>query len=169
MKSPTVLLIASRAERAAPFRFLLTGDIYLTVRSTKHDHIAVARFRAALREFDREAEDAARAAGLTPQRYLLLLMTKGAPDGTERATVSDLAERLKVEPHAVTGAAIRAERAGLVTREPCTEDRRRMWIRVTAEGERRLDLVASALARQRMTLLRTLEDAARAARVVARG
>jgi DNA-binding MarR family transcriptional regulator len=135
------------------------------VRDTKHDYLAVATFRSALREFDRVAEDAARAAGLTPQRYLLLLMTKGAPDGSERATINDLAKRIKVEPHAVTGAAIRAERAGLVTREPCTEDRRRMWIRVTEEGERKLEQVASVLAQRRDTLLAALEDAARRARV----
>jgi DNA-binding MarR family transcriptional regulator len=134
------------------------------MRATKHDYLAVARFRTALREFDRAAEDAARAAGLTPQRYLLLLMTQGAPDGSERATVTDLARRLKVEPHAVTGAAIRAEQAGLVIREPCTEDRRRMWIRVSTEGERKLEQVASALAPRRNALLAALDDATRDAR-----
>ena len=44
----------------------------------------VAEFRAALRGFLRTSERNARAAGLTPQRYLLLLMIKGAADD-ERA------------------------------------------------------------------------------------
>ncbi len=69
------------------------------------DYRAVARFRSALRAFDRAAEEAARAAGLTMQRYLLLLMVKGAPAGDERATINDVAERLRVAPHTITGAA----------------------------------------------------------------
>ena len=53
--------------------------------------VPVAEFRAALRGFMRTSERNARAAGLTPQRYLLLLMIKGAPDGSEQSTVTDLA------------------------------------------------------------------------------
>ena len=43
----------------------------------------VAEFRSALRRFLRITERNARSAGLTPQRYLLLLMIKGAPDHSE--------------------------------------------------------------------------------------
>ena len=46
------------------------------------DFIAVAEFRAALRTFLRQSERVARQSGLTPQRYLLLLMIKGTPDGS---------------------------------------------------------------------------------------
>jgi len=53
--------------------------------------VRVAEFRAALRKFLRNGERVARACGLTPQRYLLLLMIKGAPDGREQSTVTDLA------------------------------------------------------------------------------
>ena len=124
------------------------------------NYVAVASFRAALRSFETAAEEAARNAGLTPRRYLLLLMVKGAPAGDERATINDLAERLKVEPHTITGAVTRAEEAGLVVRQPCTEDRRRMWIRLTPEGERRLEQVVTVLDEQRDALLGAL-DAAR--------
>jgi DNA-binding MarR family transcriptional regulator len=136
------------------------------VRDTKLDYVAIARFRAALRTFDSAAEEAARAARLTPQRYLLLLMVRGAPEGDERATINDLAERLKVEPHTVTGAARRAEEAGLVVREQCDQDRRRTWIRLTPEGERRLAEVVGALQAQRETLLAAIEDAAADARAI---
>ena len=47
----------------------------------------VAEFRAALRRFQARSDQAARSADLTPQRYLLLVTIKGAPDGSERATV----------------------------------------------------------------------------------
>ena len=112
----------------------------------------IAHLRAVIREFEAAADDAARAHGLTPQRYLLLLMVKGAPDGSERAVVGDLAARLHLAAHTVTGAVARAEQAGLVARERCPQDRRRRWISLTPEGERRLDAVAAALAPERERL-----------------
>ena len=131
------------------------------------DYRAVARFRSALRAFDNAAEEAARAAGLTMQRYLLLLMVKGAPSGEERATINDVAERLKVEAHTITGAVGRAQEAGLLVRERCTEDRRRMWIRLTPEGERRLEQVVIALQAQREELVAAIEALAGDAREIA--
>ncbi len=136
------------------------------MRDIKPDYVAIARFRVALRAFDSAAGEAARAAGLTPQRYLLLLMVKGAPVGGERATINDLAERLKVEPHTITGAASRAEEAGLVVRERCDEDRRRTWIRLTPEGELRLAQVVTALQAKRETLLEAIEELAADARAI---
>ena len=131
------------------------------------DYRAVAHFRSALRAFDNAAEEAAREAGLTMQRYLLLLMIKGAPSGDERVTINEVAERLKVEPHTITGAVGRAEEAGFVVREQCTEDRRRMWIRLTPEGERRLEKVVTSLQAQRDELIPALETATETAREIA--
>jgi DNA-binding MarR family transcriptional regulator len=136
------------------------------VRDTKRDYVAIARFRTALRAFDNAAEEAARAAGLTPQRYLLLLMVRGAPDGREQATVTDLAERLKVAPHTVTGATSRAEKAGLVVRERCDQDRRRTWIRLTSEGEHRLAEAIAMLQAQRDALLEAIDEIAADARAI---
>lgn len=98
----------------------------------------VAAFRAALRSFLRESELSARAGGLTPQRYLLLLMIKGAPDGSERGTVTDLAERLGLAQSTVTELVSRAEEIGLVERLPSDDDGRVAYLRLTKEGERRL-------------------------------
>jgi DNA-binding MarR family transcriptional regulator len=100
--------------------------------------IHVAAFRAALRSFLRESELGARASGLTPQRYLLLLMIKGAPDGNERATVTDLAERLGLAQSTVTELVSRAEEIGIVERAPSREDGRVAYLCLTDEGERRL-------------------------------
>ena len=113
-----------------------------------------------MRRFERAAEDAARAHGLTPQRYLLLLMVKGAPDGSERALIGDLAERLHLAAHTISGAVGRAEKAGLLRREPCPQDGRRTWISLTSEGERRLAAVAGALARDRDELATVVEQLA---------
>src|SRR2546430_14167851 len=72
----------------------------------------VADFRAALRQFLRITERNARGAGLTPQRYLLLLMIKGAPDHSEQSTVTELSERLQLAQSTVTELVRRAEGIG---------------------------------------------------------
>lgn len=102
------------------------------------DVIAVAEFRAALRQFLRRSERVARKSGLTPQRHLLLLMIKGAANGSEQSTVTELSERLQLAQSTVTELVRRAEEAGLVEREQSQTDARVAHLRVTAEGERRL-------------------------------
>jgi DNA-binding MarR family transcriptional regulator len=68
---------------------------------TTADAVAVAEFRAVLRQFLRRSERIARQAGLTPQRYLLLLMIKGAADGSEQSTETALAARLQLAQSSV--------------------------------------------------------------------
>ncbi|MDX6441212.1 MAG: hypothetical protein QOE43_941, partial [Gaiellaceae bacterium] len=102
------------------------------------DIVAVAEFRAALRGFLRRTERIARQAGLTPQRYLLLLMVKGAPDGSEQSTVTELSERLQLAQSTVTELVSRAEETGLIKREQSHSDARVAHLRLTEEGERRL-------------------------------
>src|SRR5207253_2854006 len=98
-----------------------------------------AEFRSALRRFMRRSERVARASGLTPQRYLLLLMIKGAPDGSGQSTVTELAVRLQLAQSTVTELVGRAEDAGLVERRQSSDDARVAHLRLTPEGERRLD------------------------------
>ena len=56
----------------------------------------VANFRAALRAFLRKSERNARQSGLTPQRYLLLLMIKGTPDGSEQSALDGRVAHLRL-------------------------------------------------------------------------
>src|SRR2546423_14241302 len=98
----------------------------------------VADFRAALRVFLRKSERNARKSGLTPQRYLLLLMIKGAPNGRQQSTVTELADRLQLAQSTVTELVRRAEEIGLVEREQSEADGRVAHLRLTPEGERRL-------------------------------
>lgn len=102
------------------------------------EYVRVAEFRSSLRRFLRRAEKVARSAGLTPQRYLLLLMVKGAPDGSEQSTVTELAERLQLAQSTVTELVGRAAEAGLLRREQSGVDGRVAHVRLTDEGERRL-------------------------------
>lgn len=114
--------------------------------------VEVAEFRAAMRRFLRQSEKVSRACGLTPQRYLLLLMIKGAPDRSERSTVTELAQRLQLAQSTVTELVMRAEEIGLVERESSPMDARVAHLRLTAEGERRLQQSFTHLATERAQL-----------------
>jgi DNA-binding MarR family transcriptional regulator len=114
--------------------------------------IEVADFREALRRFLRTSERVARQSGLTPQRHLLLLMIKGARDGSEKSTVTELAERLQLAQSTVTELVSRAEDAGLVEREQSQSDARVAHLRLTAQGEDRLERSFTALATERAQL-----------------
>ena len=118
------------------------------------EYQSVADLRAALRKFLRVSERAARRHGLTQQRYLLLLMIKGAPDGSQRSTVTTLSERLQLAQSTVTELVARAEEAGLVTRDPSTHDGRMVFFSLTPEGERRLAALVRDLRGQRASLAR---------------
>ncbi len=121
-----------------------------------HEFIALAGLRSALRVFMRQTEQTARRSGLTPQRHLLLLMIKGAPDGSERSTVTALSERLQLAQSTVTELVRRAEDAGLIEREQSASDGRVVYLRLTSEGERRLERVDEKLTVERARLRETI-------------
>jgi len=123
--------------------------------STVEDFVAVAEFRTALRRFLRRSERVARMSGLTPQRYLLLLMIKGAAGGTEQTTVTELADRLQLAQSTVTELVRRAEEVGLVAREQSQHDARVAHLRLTPEGDRRLTESFTVLATERAQLRET--------------
>ena len=120
--------------------------------------IHVARFRAELRSFLRESERIARANGLTPQRLLLLLMIKGAPDGTERTTIGELAERLKLAQSTVTELVKRAESAGLLEKQQSNADGRVAHVSLTGRGEQRLARAFTSLAVERDQLRKAFAE-----------
>lgn len=124
--------------------------------SDGNDYVHVAEFRSALRRFLRRTENVARSAGLTPQRYLLLLMVKGAPDGSEMSTVTELSERLQLAQSTVTELVGRAEQAGLLIRRPSEIDARVAHVCLTEEGERRLDRAFASLESEREALRSTI-------------
>jgi DNA-binding MarR family transcriptional regulator len=118
----------------------------------------VAEFRAALRRFLRITERNARRAGLTPQRYLLLLMIKGAADHSEQSTVTELAERLQLAQSTVTELVRRAEEIGLIDRERSPVDGRIAYLRLTPEGERRLSEAVTSNETERRALREAFES-----------
>jgi DNA-binding MarR family transcriptional regulator len=85
-------------------------------------------------------------------------MIKGAPDGSEQSTVTELAARLQLAQSTVTELVGRAERAGLVERERSEKDLRVAHLRLTEEGERRLALSVRGHDEQRHELRRRLDE-----------
>lgn len=123
---------------------------------TAREAARVAEFRVALRRFLHHTERVARECGITPRRYLLLLLIKGAPDLSERSTVTELAERLHLAQSSVTELVARAQQAGLIQREPSSDDARVAYLRLTDEGERRFAQAFQSLAAERQELQRAI-------------
>ena len=112
----------------------------------------VAEFRVALRRFLYETERVARECELTPGWYMLMLQIKGAPDLTEQTTVTALAERMRLAQSSVTELVARAEQAGLIERNPSSDDARVVLLRLSAEGERAFARAFRSLASERQRL-----------------
>jgi DNA-binding MarR family transcriptional regulator len=101
------------------------------------DYQALARFRYELRKFLAFSETAAHAQNLTPQQHQALLTIKGFSQDNP-VSVGDLAKLLLIRHHTAVELIDRMTRIGLIARVPDPGDGRRILIRLTAEGERRL-------------------------------
>ena len=109
---------------------------------SKSQYENLAAFRFALRKFLRFSEDAAGAAGLTPQQHQALLAIKGFP-GRDHVTVGELAERLQIKHHSAVGLIDRLVLEDLVERDASAEDRRQVHISLTTRGEGMLEGLSS--------------------------
>jgi DNA-binding MarR family transcriptional regulator len=117
-----------------------------------------AALRGALRKFMRSSERIAREEGLTPSRYLLLLMIKASERG--RSNVTELAERMQLTQSTVTELVTRAESAGLLKREQSEDDARVFWLRLTPDADARLARAVARNGHERRRLLELLNGAA---------
>lgn len=113
-------------------------------------------FRFALRKFLTRTEAVASEAGLTSQRYDLLLAIKAGQG--ETATPTELAEQLSLNQTAVSELVRRAEEAGLIGREPSVEDGRVSFLRLTSDGESRLEKAFVGLRADRTHLVHSFEE-----------
>jgi len=98
------------------------------------DYRTLAELRYQVRRFLRTREVAARAAGVEPQHYLLLLQIKGL-EGARPATVGTLAERLQLRHHTVVALVDRLVTRGLVARQRTPSDRRQVVVKLRPAGE----------------------------------
>lgn len=105
------------------------------------EYQALAELRYRLRKFVGEGDAVARAAGLEPQQYLLLLALRGLPEGVE-ATIRTLAERLALKHHSAVELIDRLESHGYVRRSRSRDDRRSVLVSLLPRGEKLLEQVA---------------------------
>lgn len=124
-------------------------------KPTQGDYQDAAELRLALRRFLRRSEEATRRHKLTAQRYQLLLAIKA---GGDQATIGSLCRSLQLGQSNVTQQVRRAENLGLLHRELSATDARVRYLRLTAEGERRLAGVLMELREDRQTLLLALAE-----------
>ena len=122
-------------------------------RITKRQYESLSTFRYELRRYLRYSEEITRKNGVTPLQYQLLLHVKGFP-GRDCATVSELAERLQAHHHGVVALVTRCEQAGLVERQAGDEDRRVVFVSLTAKGERVLERLAELHRRELLQVQR---------------
>jgi DNA-binding MarR family transcriptional regulator len=101
------------------------------------DYRALARFRRALRTFQRFSETAARRGGLTPAQHQLLLAIRGH-EGEGSPTVADVADSLQLKHHSTVELIDRASANGLVARHADADDARRVRLVLTSHGEAKL-------------------------------
>jgi len=110
------------------------------MQTTKLDTLTIAdRLRPVLLQVGRELRRESRDVGVSPEQVSLLVAIKYAPG----IGVRDLAARERVSAPAMSKHVDRLERDGLVTRTPSAEDRRRVGVALTDEGQRVLRRVRS--------------------------
>lgn len=119
-------------------------------RSPRVDYRTLADLRYQIRRFLRVREDAARAAGIEPQQYLVLLQLKGL-EGRQPATIGVLAERLQIRHHSAVALVDRLVRRGMVARRRASPDRREVLVALRPAG----DAILKKLALDSVAELRT--------------
>jgi DNA-binding MarR family transcriptional regulator len=105
---------------------------------SRRDYEMLAAFRYSLRQFLRFSEEAAHAAGLTPQQHQALLAIKGFPQ-RDYVTIGELAERLQITHHSTVGLVDRLEKQKYLRRAQAAQDHRKVYVKLTAKGEKILE------------------------------
>ncbi len=132
---------------------------------TDRNYQALARFRHALRVFERFSEEEARATGLTPAQHQLLLAIRGHDAGGQPPSLTEIADVLQLRLHSAGELVGRAEANGLVTRQADPNDHRRALLFLTDRADRQLAALSVVhreelrrFRRQMTNLLRQLDD-----------
>lgn len=116
------------------------NDMTNTTAKSRTDTLAVAeRLRPVLLQINRELRRETRAGGASPEHVSLLVAIKYTPG----IGVRELAARERISAAAMSKHVDRLERDGLVTRTPSEEDRRRVGLTLTPEGQKILRRVRS--------------------------
>lgn len=130
----------------------------MALQSRERAYLAAARLRIQLLTFQRRTEEITRRFGLTPERYLLLLLVRTDAINGSPSTVTALCEPLQMTQSSVSRLVAGAVRAGLLRREPDSSDHRRGYLHLTRTGTARLEATFNELGPERTKLAAVLSD-----------
>jgi DNA-binding MarR family transcriptional regulator len=106
------------------------------------DYVRLASFRWALRRFMHFSETETARVGLTGQQYQVMLILRSRA-GSAAVTINDVAREMFIRHNSAVGMVDRLAALGLLLRAAVPDDRRKVSLRLTAEGERVLARLAS--------------------------
>jgi DNA-binding MarR family transcriptional regulator len=117
---------------------------------------SLAAFRAVLRQFLAFSDGATKAAGVTSHQYQAMLIVGASESGA--VTVGELAGEMLIRPNGAVQMVNRLEALGMMTRSSSSEDRRQVLIRLTPEGARVLQTLATLHTRELIAHRKLLTD-----------
>jgi DNA-binding MarR family transcriptional regulator len=129
------------------FATLMVSDVTLTPESV------AAELRPVLLRLARELRKETEQVGVTARQTTLLWLVKRSPG----LSLAELAAEEGISPPAMSGHVDRLERVGLLERERSRDDRRRVGLRLTEEGERLMRRVRARRTTWLADRLRTLD------------
>lgn len=107
------------------------------IKAPAVDYKALAQFRFELRKFQAFSEAAAQKEGLSSQQHQALLIIKGFST-QNLVSIGELAKFLLIRHHTAVELVDRMTKLGLLHRVVDNEDGRRALVKLTREGEKRL-------------------------------
>jgi DNA-binding MarR family transcriptional regulator len=123
---------------------------------TLSSDVVASELRPVLLRLARELRKETEQLGITSRQATLLWLVKRSPG----LSLAELAAEEGISPPAMSGHVDRLERAGLLERVRSSDDRRRVGLRLTDEGERLMRRVRARRTTWLADRLRTLEPEA---------
>ena len=123
---------------------------------TLSSDVVASELRPVLLRLARELRKETEQLGITSRQATLLWLVKRSPG----LSLAELAAEEGISPPAMSGHVDRLERAGLLERIRSSDDRRRVGLRLTGEGERLMRRVRARRTTWLADRLRTLEPEA---------
>jgi DNA-binding MarR family transcriptional regulator len=135
--------IIADAGQHSRFEYISCYDIIVQGDLSPDQYRDLSEFRRQIRQFLHFSEATAKEHGLEAQQHQLLLAVRGLPEGV-KPTIRELASRLFIQHHSAVELINRLEHTGAIERTPGEQDKREVWIRLTAEGRSVLRKLALA-------------------------
>jgi DNA-binding MarR family transcriptional regulator len=128
----------------------MISDVTVTPESV------ASELRPVLLRLARELRKETEQLGITARQATFLWLVKRSPG----LSLAELAAEEGISPPAMSGHVDRLEKAGLLTRERSTDDRRRVGLRLTEEGDRLMRRIRARRTTWLADRLRTLDPPA---------